>query len=258
MAEQDKVYRYIMWVRHGQRKDHKPDVYPEFVGNPDSPLTPLAYEQGTCVGQECARRIASIAKEHGIDDYEVSMETSPFTRCLETAYYMAKELNINRCSFNYTMSEFLSTRFFKENPRGSLHTLHKSFEEISADFPGMTFEEDKYGRREMFGAVFPEVAEDAFNRFCVGHQDFVEATKKQTAKLHFCIVVSHGLQQQVIPQKYRDHFERNTCYCALTIAKMDNQGGDECVLERYEEHMLSQEKFKDNLFTPSSTSRNKA
>ncbi len=32
---------YLFVVRHGQRADHLPEVYPMYKGHPDAPLTPL-------------------------------------------------------------------------------------------------------------------------------------------------------------------------------------------------------------------------
>ena len=40
---QEGKFRYLCVVRHGQRKDHLPQEYPEFIGHPDAPLTPLGH-----------------------------------------------------------------------------------------------------------------------------------------------------------------------------------------------------------------------
>ena len=41
--ENNKTTMFLIVVRHGQRKDHKLDVYPEYKNHPDSPLTPLGH-----------------------------------------------------------------------------------------------------------------------------------------------------------------------------------------------------------------------
>ncbi len=43
--------RYLIVVRHGQRKDHRLDIYPEYKGHPDAPLTPLGYDQARETGK---------------------------------------------------------------------------------------------------------------------------------------------------------------------------------------------------------------
>ena len=47
---QEGKFRYLCVVRHGQRKDHLPDIYPEYKGHLDSPLTDLGVRQANEAG----------------------------------------------------------------------------------------------------------------------------------------------------------------------------------------------------------------
>ena len=52
--------RYLYVVRHGQRKDHDLEKYPEFEGHPDAPLTKLGHAQAEEAGIELKKRLAEL------------------------------------------------------------------------------------------------------------------------------------------------------------------------------------------------------
>ena len=75
--------RYLFVVRHGQRKDHLPDEYPEYRGHPDAPLTPIGHKQAL----ETATHLKRYLKENFSDnEYTLKIESSPFIRCLQTSH----------------------------------------------------------------------------------------------------------------------------------------------------------------------------
>ena len=52
--------RYLFVIRHGQRKDHRLDLYPEYKGHLDAPLTPLGFEQAAETGTYVKTLIKSL------------------------------------------------------------------------------------------------------------------------------------------------------------------------------------------------------
>ena len=254
MAEAAAAVKYIFVVRHGQRKDHRPDVYPEFVGHLDTPLTPLGIDQADCVGREIMRRMQQICQDEKCTEYEVTMECSPFSRCLETSYAISKVVGAKTCNFNYAFAEWLAERLYNEDPVPKLPTLAQpadaNFERLSSLFPGLTFADCPNNRRSLIEGRFPETPEQANERFLVGHQDLLESVKKQSAKLHFVVIVAHGFQQECIPLKYRNEWAKYPCYCAFTLMRMDASGKDEMILERYEDHMHADPRFAGQTDNP--------
>ena len=60
--------------------DHLPDIYPQYKGHPDAPLTPLGFNQATEAGRFLKSLIAKLKTEQ--EDLTVKIESSPFVRCL--------------------------------------------------------------------------------------------------------------------------------------------------------------------------------
>ena len=74
--------RYLCVVRHGQRKDHLPEIYPEYKGHPDAPLTDLGFSQALEAGAYVHGLIEKLKDEAGSDNLSVQVDSSPFIRCL--------------------------------------------------------------------------------------------------------------------------------------------------------------------------------
>ena len=108
--------RHLFIVRHGQRKDHLPVEYPEFKNHPDSPLTPLGWQQA----QETGNFLKKIVAEFGCE--RVRIGCSPFWRCLETSSAIAKALEVKNVTLEYEFGEVLLDYLYKENPVPHLKT----------------------------------------------------------------------------------------------------------------------------------------
>ena len=91
----DKV-RFLFVVRHGQRKDMKPLEYPEYVGHPDAPLTPLGHEQAKESGVFIMKKLDELRKEYNVEPL-VEIECSPFIRCMQTAAGISEVLGLKTC-----------------------------------------------------------------------------------------------------------------------------------------------------------------
>lgn len=164
------VDRYVFVFRHGQRKDHVLEEYPEFKHHPDSPLTPLGYQQAREVGQRLKKEIELIAERHGVQPV-VTFESSPFLRCIETATQVGKELGLNECTLNYFFGEWLADWIFKENPAAELTSQTRPMEEINKDFEeyGVTFKDEDPEQRAILHSIqFPEPKERCAERFSNG------------------------------------------------------------------------------------------
>ena len=88
--------RFLLVVRHGQRKDMKPLEYPEYVGHPDAPLTPLGHEQAKESGVFIMKKLDEIRKEYNVEP-KVEIECSPFIRCMQTAAGISEVLGLKTC-----------------------------------------------------------------------------------------------------------------------------------------------------------------
>lgn len=112
--------RYLCIVRHGQRMDHLPKVYPEYIGHPDAPLTPLGLKQASEAGRFLKSYIDKLKIEQ--TDISVNVQSSPFVRCLQTAGRICSEISIDEITLNYKFMEHLAGSSYPTNPLPSLES----------------------------------------------------------------------------------------------------------------------------------------
>ena len=117
--------RYLFVVRHGERADFGKLLGAAFNKEVDNKSDPRLTEKG----HDQARRTAKMIRE-GLDAIEkktgkkftsITIESSPFVRCISTACSMAKALSIDSIKINYLFSEAQATFFFKFNPMSHLY-----------------------------------------------------------------------------------------------------------------------------------------
>ena len=101
------------------------------MNHPDSPLTPLGHKQAAEAGVHLKWRIEEITNKK---PYSLTMECSPFFRCLETSSHIAKELNVKNINFNYHWGEWLADWLYQTSPIPNVESQRKTLEEINRDF----------------------------------------------------------------------------------------------------------------------------
>ena len=177
--ENAKRTRVVFMVRHGQRKDHLPKEYPEYVGHPDSPLTPLGHSQASEAGKEIERRIKLLKSEFGVEDVSISIECSPFWRCLETSHAISKCLNVSKAQFNYPMGEWLAERLYKAGtPMPKLATQTMSITEVNSHFDTLEFS-DNLETKSILVDCYPEEKDHVSERFLQGFTHIQQHLAKQ-------------------------------------------------------------------------------
>ena len=106
--------------------DHYPEEFPDQVGKPDPPLTPKGHLQ--------ARATAFFLRQY-LQQYhsgiEVSLESSPFLRTMQTLDKIGRELRISACKLNYRAQEVLFPEAYKSNPIPQLVSQTTPLSEMS-------------------------------------------------------------------------------------------------------------------------------
>ena len=112
--------RYLFVIRHGERKDHEPELYPEYESHPDAPLTPKGHDQAQKTGLFLKNFVTTLQKENVKTAVSVTVESSPFARCLQTAAEICKLIGVPKCVLNYKCAELLTSYMFPTDPLPTL------------------------------------------------------------------------------------------------------------------------------------------
>ena len=90
-------------VRHGERGNAVPGFV--FKNQFDPPLTPLGIEQATATG----KFLKEFFDSKGWCFDKIIIESSPFLRSMQTAAWVAHELDVSEILINYQISENITT-----------------------------------------------------------------------------------------------------------------------------------------------------
>lgn len=171
-------------VRHGERGNAVPGFV--FKNKYDPPLTPLGIQQATATG----KYLKEYFEQKGWSFDKIVIESSPFLRSMQTAAWVAHELNVEEIAINYQISENITTTdegckaldwHFTENPMPHLEYIKSNcdFSQMKRQSPEYETEEffpssnitfsDKHSienelERHLIFEAFPEKGNDVFDR----------------------------------------------------------------------------------------------
>ena len=103
---QHSPHHFIAFVRHGERADQVKHVKVHNVVDPL--LTPTGARQSKKAGEY----LASYFEENEMKFDHVSIISSPFLRCIQTAAQIAKAMNVNDIEIHYSLSEAMNEEIF--------------------------------------------------------------------------------------------------------------------------------------------------
>ena len=122
--------RYLFVVRHGERADFGKLLGAAFnkeVENKSDPkLTEKGHDQARATAKLIRSGLDAVEAKTGKKFTSITIECSPFIRCISTATSMAKELSIDSVKTNYLFVEGQTTFFFKFNPMPHLYVKNKT------------------------------------------------------------------------------------------------------------------------------------
>ena len=188
-------------VRHGERGNAVPGFV--FKNKFDPPLTPLGIEQATATG----KYLKEFFEQKGWSFDNIIIESSPFLRSMQTAAWVAHELDITDIVINYQISENITTTdpgckaldwHFKENPMPNLEYTksHCDFAQMKQQSPEYDTEEffpssninfvdkqcaENEQERELIYKAFPEKDKDVFRRALRIAESATNTLKQQIA-----------------------------------------------------------------------------
>jgi len=97
-------------IRHGERKDYVDKSWVKGAERPwDPPLTKLGKLQAAAAGR---RLRDEITRDHGVPT-ATRVYSSPFTRCVQTATEIAKELGVTAIQVEDGLAEELCEKFYR-------------------------------------------------------------------------------------------------------------------------------------------------
>jgi len=105
--------RLYILVRHGQRADHLPHLYPQYIGHPDAILTPLGHQQAYETGIFLKDILPAFEQKQSKYFDKLIVETSPFVRTLATTARICEAINFkDHVGLNYRYSEWLAPHLY--------------------------------------------------------------------------------------------------------------------------------------------------
>ena len=88
MVDQNAKLTFLVFIRHGERSDYviqtrdrKGSEYTNDIEH-DPALTRLGLQQATGAGQRLTKRLSEVQEQYGVVFDRVTVESSPFLRCL--------------------------------------------------------------------------------------------------------------------------------------------------------------------------------
>eukprot|EP00959_Pyramimonas_sp_CCMP1952_P473723 9502215-Pyramimonas_sp.AAC.2 len=100
----------VSLVRHGEREDYVDPTWTQRAERPwDPPLTKLGKLQAGAAGR---RLRDEIARDHGVPT-ATRVYSSPFTRCVETAAEIARELGVSSIQVEDGLAEEFCEKFYR-------------------------------------------------------------------------------------------------------------------------------------------------
>ena len=201
---------YLFFVRHGQRADNKGGSF-----HSDSEIT----ENGKSQAKASGELFKDLVSRHPTKNIKIL--SSPWTRCMMTASYIAEQLDHKELIVEPKMCETLLDLVFKENPFNYLNILDMNKSDYKQKFlaGNVDVKQASESSYENSKNWYPESVEHYYKRcydYIQNHGHFVQ----DEAESSIAIVVTHALALDAI-REFTNNEKPIIDYCSISCIEED-------------------------------------
>jgi len=236
----------IFVVRHGERADNAGIEEQKLIEMTFDPhLTTLGTKQASLTGSFIQNRVSDSIAAQLISEAppKYLIITSPFLRCVQTAYHIAQSLGVDSIykktlHIHDLLCEFLGANFYSKDPLPDVYirSMDKSLHTKYFDF------EVKDGWvKECIPPTYPESFASFAQRVEYGYRYLKDYLKSEAEyKNLIVIMVTHGYGVQVILE-VTEQFDvtKDIDYCSVQQIYYPDDNKDECkvLIKQHSEHI---------------------